>query len=61
MTLSQFLDLLARLGPALAGWPGAAVDPALDLLQTCLPAQDAFIRATALDMALSDDWRRPAL
>ncbi len=51
MTLSQFQDLLARLGPALAGWPASAVAPALDLLQASLPAQDAFIHATALDLA----------
>ena len=63
MTLSQFLDLLARLGPALRRWPADALGPALDLLQASLHAQDAFIHATALDLVRAPDlvdlpWRQ---
>lgn len=52
MMLTQFEDMLARLGPEVGRWPAGAVEPALDLLQASLKAQDAFIRATALEVEM---------
>ncbi len=50
MMLSQFEDMLVRLGPYVGGWPKGAIGPALDLLQASIQAQDAFIRATAFEV-----------
>jgi hypothetical protein len=55
MMLSQFEDMLDRLGPAVGRWPSGAIEPALDLMQASPKAQDAFIRATALDMGWGPD------
>jgi hypothetical protein len=49
MKLSKFEDLLDRLGPSVGGWPNSVIEPALDLLQASVQAQDAFIRATAYE------------
>jgi hypothetical protein len=53
--LSQFEDMLDRLGPAVGRWPTGAIEPALDLMQASPKAQDAFIRATALEVGRAPD------
>jgi hypothetical protein len=53
--LSQFEDMLDRLGPAVGRWPTGAIEPALDLMQASPKAQDAFIRATALETRWTPD------
>jgi hypothetical protein len=55
MMLSQFEDMLDRLGPAVGRWPTGAIEPALDLMQASPKAQDAFIRATALEVGRAPD------